>query len=162
MCPFLCHGSCPGPSSLSRLGALMAAATGKMQGCFSQHALGPIRGPPLALAHFHLCCRHTVANPGQPPLHTCRPDAGWACSESCKLEASRSYIRARLDASAATFKKPVVVEEFGKLRPAAVRNAFYAMVYDELKAAQDKDQPVGGSLFWMLAGRVGEDGCMCY
>ncbi|GAB4818424.1 hypothetical protein N2152v2_005470 [Parachlorella kessleri] len=79
------------------------------------------------------------------------PDAGWACSESCKLEASRSYIRARLDASAATFKKPVVVEEFGKLRPAAVRNAFYAMVYDELKAARDKGQPVGGSLFWMLA-----------
>ncbi|GAB4818423.1 hypothetical protein N2152v2_005469 [Parachlorella kessleri] len=79
------------------------------------------------------------------------PDAGWACSESCKLEASRSYIRARLDASTTTFKKPVVVEEFGKLRPAAVRNAFYAMVYDELKAARDKGQPVGGSLFWMLA-----------
>ncbi|PSC72392.1 putative WD repeat-containing [Micractinium conductrix] len=54
------------------------------------------------------------------------------------------------------FNKPVVVEEFGKARPAAARNALFEAVYDEVSKARAAGRPVGGSLFWMLAG-VGVD-----
>lgn len=41
------------------------------------------------------------------------------------------------------------------MRPVAGRNAFYRMVYDTLLDARDGGLPVGGSLFWMLAGGWG-------
>ena len=61
----------------------------------------------------------------------------------------------------AQFNKPVVVEEFGKARPAAARNALFEAVYDEVSKARAAGRPVGGSLFWMLAGAGGQStrGC---
>lgn len=47
--------------------------------------------------------------------------------------------------------KPLLVEEFGAARPAARRNAFFEMVFEELGAARAAGLPVAGSLVWMLA-----------
>lgn len=92
---------------------------------------------------------HRIANIDFATSHLW-PDPWWACSDECKIDSVRQLLRAQLDA-AAGLGKPLVVEEMGKARPVAGRNAFFRMVFDELGAARAAGKPVGGSLIWMMA-----------
>ena len=44
------------------------------------------------------------------------------CDEPCKLRFLESWVSGHLEEAAGTFNKPVLLEEFGKKEPMAIRN----------------------------------------
>lgn len=59
-------------------------------------------------------------------------------------------IRSHLEVAAA-LGKPLILGEFGRLRPVEDRNAFLSMVYDEMASAAADGLPLAGGLLWQLA-----------
>ena len=52
---------------------------------------------------------------------------------------------------ATSLGKPLVLGEYGRMKPMADRNAFLGMIYDELATAAAAGLPLAGGFLWMLA-----------
>ncbi|CAL5228204.1 g11291 [Coccomyxa viridis] len=75
----------------------------------------------------------------------------WAmCSQECKQQFLKNWLRLHFEVAAQRFEKPVVVGEFGAQLPMADRIGIYQAVYDEVLDAATDGLPAAGSMFWIL------------
>eukprot|EP00210_Caulerpa_lentillifera_P007021 g6715.t1 len=93
------------------------------------------------------------------------PDSWLSCDEACSLKWTRKWIRDHAEL-AKKLKKPLLIGEFGKLKPISARNRFLSTVYKTIDQAILEGLPIAGkktsnssrchlleflgSLVWML------------
>jgi mannan endo-1,4-beta-mannosidase len=63
---------------------------------------------------------------------------------------SIAWVRDHIDDATALLGKPVILEEFGKQRPATTRDAYFQGWYDAVYQGASAGKAAGGSNFWIL------------
>lgn len=71
------------------------------------------------------------------------PDKWMACSEACKLDWTTKWLTAHLR-DAVRLQKPLLIAEFGALRPHAWRYKVMKLVYNSMTAASNRQHPMAG------------------
>lgn len=87
---------------------------------------------------------HAVADIDFAVIHT------WPDIWGMHLSVTRQWILDHLADAGTTLGKPLVVEEFGKVRPEWLRDNFYQEIYDQIFLSADAGGAAAGSHFWHL------------